>query len=131
MSLLEELVERVNGLPEHTRKAVIADAVSVTKDMKWVPNPGAQTEAYFCKADVLLYGGAGGGGKSDLGLGLAFTAHQRSLVMRRKYANLSALTERAIQINGSRNGFNGSPPPPLPTASGRDRESGAWGKGVD
>lgn len=81
--------------------------------MKWVPNPGPQTDAYFCPADVLLYGGQGGGGKSDLGLGLAFTAHQRSLIMRRKYANLSALTERAIQINGSRDGYNGSPPPLL------------------
>jgi hypothetical protein len=64
--------------------------------MKWIPNPGPQTDAYFCPADVLLYGGQGGGGKSDLGLGLAFTAHKRSLIMRRKYANL-ALTERAIR----------------------------------
>jgi hypothetical protein len=113
MSLLEELLEKLGSLPEADKKAVIADAMAVTKDMKWVPNPGAQTDAFFCKADILLYGGAGGGGKSDLGLGLAFTAHQRSLIMRRKYANLSALTERAIAINGSRNGFNGSPPPLL------------------
>lgn len=119
MSLLDELVDRVQGLPEHTRKSITADAVAVTKDMKWVPNPGPQTDAYFCKADVLLYGGQGGGGKSDLGLGLAFTSHQRSLIMRRKYANLSALTERAIQINGSRDGFNGSPPPLLRTKDGR------------
>jgi hypothetical protein len=118
-SLLDELVGRLQALPESTRKAVTADAVAVTKDMKWVPNPGAQTEAFFCKADVLLYGGAGGGGKSDLGLGLAFTTHSRSLIMRRKYANLSALTERAIQINGSRDGFNGSPPPLLRTKDGR------------
>jgi hypothetical protein len=88
--------------------------------MKWVPNPGPQTDAYFCPADVLLYGGQGGGGKSDLGLGLAFTAHHRSLIMRRKYANLSALTERAIKINGSRDGFNGSPPPLLRTDDGTD-----------
>lgn len=56
---------------------------------------------------------------SDLGLGLAFTAHQRSLIMRRKYANLAGLTERALKINGSRNGFNGSPPPLLRTEDGR------------
>jgi hypothetical protein len=59
---------------------------------------------------------------SDLGLGLAFTAHRRSLILRRRYANLSALTERAIQINGSRNGFNGSPPPLLrATVNGIER----------
>jgi len=93
--------------------------MAVTASMKWVPNPGPQTDAYFCPADVLLYGGQGGGGKSDLGIGLAFTTHQRSLIMRRKYANLSALTERAIKINGKRDGFNGSPPPLLRTDDGR------------
>jgi hypothetical protein len=119
LSLLEELIGKLGALPPADKKAVIADAMAVTANMKWVPNPGAQTDAYFCKADVMLYGGAGGGGKSDLGLGLAFTAHKRSLVMRRKYANLSALTERAIAINGSRNGYNGSPPPLLRTDDGR------------
>ena len=62
---------------------------------------------------------------SDLGLGLAFTAQQRSLILRRRYANLSGLTERAIKINGSRNGFNGSPPPLLRTADGRYIQFGA------
>jgi len=56
---------------------------------------------------------------SDLGIGLALTAHKRSLILRRQYANLSSLTERALQINGSRNGYNGSPPPLLRTADGR------------
>lgn len=119
MSLLDEITAKLGVLAPDDKKAVIAQAVAATKDLKWIPNPGPQTDAYFCRADVLLYGGQGGGGKSDLGLGLAFTAHKRSLIMRRKYANLSALTERAIKINGSRDGFNGSPPPLLRTADGR------------
>ena len=119
MSLLDEIAAKLGVLAPDDKKAVIAQAVAVTKDLKWIPNPGPQTDAYFCTADVLLYGGQGGGGKSDLGLGLAFTAHKRSLIMRRKYANLSALTERAIKINGSRDGFNGSPPPLLRTSDGR------------
>src|SRR3954470_2510329 len=101
LTLLEEITQKLGGLSPDDKKAVIADAMAVTANMKWVPNPGPQTDAYFCPADVLLYGGQGGGGKSDLGLGLAFTAQQRSLILRRKYANLSALTERAIAINGS------------------------------
>lgn len=116
---LDEVLAKLNGLPAVKRKEVEKLAVAATAKMKWVPNPGPQSEAYFCPADLLLYGGQGGGGKSDLGLGLAFTAHQRSLIMRRKYANLSALTERAIEINGGRDGFNGSPPPLLKTADGR------------
>jgi hypothetical protein len=119
LSLLEEITQKLGVLSPDDKKAVVADAVAATANMKWVPNPGPQTDAYFCQADVLLYGGQGGGGKSDLGLGLAFTAHQRSLIMRRKYANLSALTERAIVINTTRDGFNGSPPPLLRTDDGR------------
>jgi hypothetical protein len=62
---------------------------------------------------------------TDLGLGLAFTAHRRSLVMRRRYPDLSAITDRAIEINGTRDGFNGTPPPRLTTADGRLIEFGA------
>lgn len=116
MTTLDDLVARLTKLGPEDRK-VAEEMIAATP--VWVPSPGPQTEAYFSKADVLLYGGQGGGGKSDLGLGLAFTAHKRSLILRRKYANLSALTERAIEINGSRAGFNGSPPPLLRTSDGR------------
>lgn len=117
--LLDELIGRLGALPPAERKAVEAAAAQATAGMKWLPNPGPQTDAYFHPADVLLYGGQGGGGKSDLGLGLAFTAHRRSLILRRKYTNLGSLTERAIEINGSRDGYNGSPPPLLRTSDGR------------
>jgi hypothetical protein len=117
--ILDDLMASLDGLPEAERKALYERAAVATHGYKWLPSPGAQTRAYFCPADILLYGGMGGGGKSDLGLGLAFTAHKRSLVLRRKYANLSALTERAIEINGTRSGYNGSPPPLLRTEDGR------------
>jgi hypothetical protein len=117
--MLDELIARLTAMPEAERKEIERLAVESTKGMKWLPNPGPQADAYFHPADVLLYGGQGGGGKSDLGLGLAFTAHRRSLILRRKYANLGSLTERAIDINGSRSGFNGSPPPLLRTDDGR------------
>lgn len=119
MTFLEEIQAKLGALPETDRKEIIEAAQAATSHMKWIPNPGPQTDAFFSPADVLLYGGQGGGGKSDLGLGLAFTEHRRSLILRRKYANLGALTERAIEINESRNGYNGSPPPLLRTADGR------------
>lgn len=50
---------------------------------------------------------------SQLILGLAFNEHQRTLVMRREYADLDRLIEDALAIHGSRDGFNGSPPPRL------------------
>lgn len=56
---------------------------------------------------------------SGLILGLALTAHKRTLIVRRQYGDLGALTEEAIKFNGTRDGFNGSPPPKLRTRDGR------------
>jgi hypothetical protein len=113
MSQLDAIIERVAGLPPKDRAQVEKDAFEATKAMKWIPNPGPQTDAYFSKADVLLYGGEPGGGKSQLLLGLAFNEHERTLVMRRQYSDLDRIVEDALKINGSRDGFNGSPPPKL------------------
>lgn len=120
---LDQLMQQLRGLPApELQKLAEAKAASAPV---WIPNPGPQTEAYLSKADVLLYGGQGGGGKSDLGLGLAFTQHQRSLIMRRRYADLSGLTERAIEINGTKEGYNGQAPPLLRTSDGRYIQFGA------
>lgn len=116
---LDDVLARLGALAPDDKAKAVETALKATAGMKWLPNPGPQTEAYFHPADVLLYGGQGGGGKSDLGLGLAFTAHRRALVLRRQYTNLGALTERAIEINGGRDGYNGSAPPLLRTSDGR------------
>jgi hypothetical protein len=113
MSNLEALIAKVAGLPPEAQEQVAKDAFEATKHMKWVPNPGPQTDAYFSKADVLLYGGEPGGGKSQLCLGLAFNEHKRSVIMRRQYGDLDRIVEDALKIHGSRDGFNGSPPPKL------------------
>lgn len=113
MSMLDDLLQRVTALPAAQQEVVFKEAMKLTSSMKWVPNPGPQTEAYFSKADVLLYGGEPGGGKSQLILGLAFNEHKRSLIMRREYGDLGRIIEDALKIHGSRNGFNGSPPPKL------------------
>jgi hypothetical protein len=104
---------------------VLARAKAVTRKKPWVPNPGPQTDAYFSEADVLLFGGEPGGGKSQLGLGLAFNQHKRSLILRRQYTDLSGLIDDAIKINGKRDGFNGQPPPRLTIAPGQFIDFGA------
>ena len=76
----------------------------------WTPDPSnrPQVEAYESKADLLLYGGAAGGGKTDLLIGLAVTRHKRSVIFRRAYGDLDGIEQRLIEILGGREGYNGS-----------------------
>lgn len=113
LTLLEEITQKLGVLSPDDKRAVVETAVAATAGLKWIPSPGRQTEAYFSLADCLLYGGEPGGGKSQLLLGLAFNCHQRSLIMRRQYGDLERIIEDALKIHGSRDGFNGSPPPRL------------------
>lgn len=119
MDVLGQIIELAEGMPTQAQEDWARDTMDATGDLMWVPNPGPQTEAYDCEADVLLYGGEPGGGKSQLLLGLAFNKHGRSLIMRRQYTDLGHLTEEAIKLNGGRDGFNGSPPPRLRRHDGR------------
>jgi hypothetical protein len=73
----------------------------------WCPLPGPQTLGYTSQADETFYGGSAGGGKSDLLLGLALTAHQHSIIFRREYVQLRGLVKRSREIIGDRGRFNG------------------------
>ena len=68
MRTTKDIVSKFAELLEDQRQAVVADALYATAGMKWLPLPGPQTQAYFSQADILLYGGAAGGSKSDCGL---------------------------------------------------------------
>lgn len=67
-------------------------------DAVWKPQPGPQTVAYYSVADVVGYGGAAGGGKSDLELGAALTRHRRSIIFRREKLQARDLMDRAVEI---------------------------------
>jgi hypothetical protein len=123
-AVLDDILARLGALPEKDRAEAETLALAATAGMCWIPSPGPQTEAYFSRADVLLYGGQGGGGKTDLLLGLGLTAHRRSLIMRRKYANLSGILARVAEISG-RDGLRAAPPPRYATGDGRLIEFGA------
>lgn len=77
----------------------------------WQPDPAnkPQCEAYNTEASETLYGGAAGGGKSDLILGLARTKHQRSLLLRRSFPDLErSLITRSLEFFGDSKWYNGS-----------------------
>lgn len=113
---LDDVLAKLGALPPEKREMIAKAAMAATGDRKFIPSPGPQTEAYFCKADLLLYGGAAGGGKSALVCGLALECHTHSLIMRRKGVDLQGvggLIEEMIDMNGTREGYSGAHPPTL------------------
>ncbi len=119
MQGLDEIIARLDRLPASELKKVAEQAATARKLMgmeKWVPTIGPQADAYNSSADVMLFGGEPGGGKTELGLGLAFTRHKRTLFMRRQYTDLNGAIDAAIRIHGTKEGFNGQPPPRLTLA---------------
>ena len=69
-----------------------------SRTVKWIPQSKPQWLAFLSRADELFYGGAAMGGKSDMLLGLAGEAHQKSIIFRRVFPNLRSIIERSRQI---------------------------------
>lgn len=98
------LLQSLNA--EQTR---LLDAILENESL-WYPQPGPQLLAYLSLADELFYGGAAGGGKSDLVLGLAVSVHKKSIIFRRELTQLSGpagLIERSREIIGQEGRYNG------------------------
>jgi len=73
----------------------------------WRPLPGPQTVAFETPAFETLYGGAAGGGKSDLLLGLPRSSHRSSVLFRRTYVQLEdTLIHRSLEIFGDPGNYN-------------------------
>lgn len=107
MTQLDEILARLGSLDPKAKEALVAQTMAATGGLRWVPNPGPQTDAYHCQADELFYGGEPGGGKSDLLVGLALTAHEKSLVLRRTNKEANKLVDRFAEVLGTRDGWNG------------------------
>jgi hypothetical protein len=77
----------------------------------WIPDArnAPQCAAFETQAFETLYGGAAGGEKSDLILGLARTEHNRSLLLRRTFPDLErSLISRSLEFYGDKKNYNGS-----------------------
>jgi len=83
------------------------DKLLVSDKTIWRPLPGPQTIAYESQADIIGYGGAAGGGKTDLACGKALTQHRKVGVFRLNGTELTGVIDRFTDLIGNRNGFNG------------------------
>ncbi len=107
----KEFVERLKSMPDDERQEFINGIIDNSEKIKFVPNPGPQEDAYFSPADVLLFGGNPGGGKTALEIGLALNCHHRSLIVRSQFSDLEGLLDNAKRIVGSQEGFIGGTRP--------------------
>jgi hypothetical protein len=99
------IAELLDHMTEDERQFVAQ--VMADRSMVWSPLPGPQTMAYETKADVIGYGGAAGGGKTDLACGKALTQHKVSMILRREATQLTGIIDRITSILGNRTGYNG------------------------
>lgn len=102
---VDEITEALYGLSPEEQIELLA-LLNTDGDL-WYSLPGAQSEARYSEADITGYGGAAGGGKTDLACGLALVDHDMSTILRAEVSQLEGVKERLEGILGSRKGFNG------------------------
>ena len=131
MSELDDILSRLTALPEDTQEGLINDVVDATKDLVFIPTPGPQTEAYLSEADVLLFGGSPGGGKTALECGLALNAHTRSLIVRKNFVDLVGVLHTLDNIVGKENCYTGGNRPVYKKPGGGIVEFMGMGENLD
>lgn len=115
MTALNKLIDRIEdmGAPERVALQKHLDEAGVLDQFEvWQPQAGPQTDGYFSEADLTLYGGAAGGGKTDLIAGLALFAHHKAAIFRQSLKSLKGLIERMNTLMGAAGlgKISGTPP---------------------
>lgn len=94
---LADLEALLRGMPE-SEKAELDKLIAAELGKAFLPNPGPQTTALNSAADILLYGGQAGGGKSALEVGAFFDGHYSGIAFRREGTQLDGLIEFCKEI---------------------------------
>lgn len=107
-NVIDEMLTRLQGKSLQELTVLNDESEKILRGVKFVPNPGKQTEAYNSEADILLYGGQAGVGKGFLVMGLAGQQHRSAIVFRREASQLDGLERDGKTIYGPNVDYNGS-----------------------
>ena len=103
-----EISELLEYLTEEERAEIDQLVAGDLAERVWRPLPGPQSVAHASTADVIGFGGAAGGGKTDLACGKAVCGdHEKIAIFRREGTELTAIVDRLEELFGSRDGYNG------------------------
>lgn len=105
--MLDEILARLDKLTPEQLKDLEREVNESVPDLLWYPHPEnkPQCEAYYSKADVLLFGGNPGGGKTALGIGLGLTEHRRTLIVRKQFTDLEGVVDNLEGMIGTSKGI--------------------------
>lgn len=95
----------VNGLSPRQQEDLLAVA---WKALPGTPFPGPQVQAYLSPADEVYFGGAAGGGKTAIGVGLSLTQHRNTLFLRRQQTDAKAISDSYRALPGHIGPWRGS-----------------------
>lgn len=96
-------MRQLTARPQEVQDEIARQTLDATKGFAFIPQPGPQTAGYLSEADVLLFGGSPGGGKTALQIGLALNEHHRSLIVRKNFVDLTGVLHTLDNILGQEN----------------------------
>ena len=97
--MIKEAIEQYLHSLKPSEKSYLARVEDRTA--LWMPQSEPQWSALLSQADEIFYGGAAGGGKTDLVIGMASDCHQHSAIFRRVYPNLKEIMRRSREVIGN------------------------------
>lgn len=101
-----DVLELERYLTHKERQELHELATQDAKLVVWRCQAGPQDIAYNSTADVVGFGGAAGGGKTDLALGKALNQHQRTFIVRKNGTEHTGFVDRMTELLGTRDGFS-------------------------
>ena len=128
---VDDIIAKLTAMPVAAQKEACAHALEATKGMVFIPSPGPQFEAYVSEADVLLFGGSPGGGKTALEVGLALNQHHRTLIVRKNFVDLGGVLHTLDNIVGKEGAATGGNRPVYRKPEGGIIEFMGLGENID